>query len=217
MITFTHFLESMKHYSEEMYIKWMDSLADNDFVIIDDFLSQELLIQLSSFFDKKIIENDLEKAGIGALGNHKIIESIRGDYVYWLNEDRDLELVKLFNQLNEMICILKRYCFLSISDLECHLAYYPKGLFYKKHVDQFKERNNRIISFALYLNQDWKEEHEGQLVIYKDGLEHKINPIKNRIVLFKSADLVHEVLLTNQPRYSVTGWMLNNPVGLGFL
>ena len=163
------------------------------------------------------MEDDLEKAGIGALGNYTIDKKIRGDYVYWLNENRDVELDKLFNQLNEMVSKLKRYCFLSISDVECHLAYYPEGSFYKKHVDQFKERNNRIISFALYLNEDWKDEDEGQLVIYKDEESYKINPIKNRIVLFKSAGLEHEVLLTNSPRYSVTGWMLNNPVGLGFL
>jgi SM-20-related protein len=207
----------MKTYSEETYISWMDILADNDFVVIDDFLSDDLLDKLCQFFEERLNENDLEKAGIGALGNHTIDKKIRGDYIYWLSESRDIELNKLFNQLNEMVSKLKYYCFLSISDVECHLAYYPEGSFYKKHVDQFKERNNRIISFALYLNQDWKEENEGQLVIYKDGKSHKIDPIKNRIVIFKSAGLEHEVLLTNAPRYSVTGWMLNNPVGLGFL
>lgn len=207
----------MKTYSEETYIAWMDELADNDFVVVDDFLSDYLVNKVISFFEDRLSENDLEKAGIGALGNHTIDKKIRGDYIYWLSEPRDVELNQLFDQLNEMILNLKRYCFLSISDVECHLAYYPEGSFYKKHVDQFKERNNRIISFALYLNEDWKAEDEGQLVIYKDGNTHKIDPLKNRIVLFKSAGLEHEVLLTNAPRYSVTGWMLNNPVGLGFL
>ena len=207
----------MKHYSEDTYIDWMDALADNDFVVIDDFLADDMIDKLSSYFEERLDENDLEKAGIGALGNHTIDKKIRGDYVYWLNEDRDVYLSSLFHQMNEMITMLKRYCYLSISDVECHLAYYPQGSFYKRHVDQFKERNNRIISFALYLNDDWKHENEGQLVIYKDEESHKINPIKNRIVLFKSAGLEHEALLTNAPRYSVTGWMLNNPVGLGFL
>lgn len=217
MTKFAHFFLSMKNYSEETYIEWMDTLANNDFVVIDNFLETDLVENLSDFFEKRLDENDLEKAGIGALGNHTIDKKIRGDYIYWLSENRDLELNDLFLQMNEMISKLKRYCFLSISDFECHLAYYPEGSFYKKHVDQFKERNNRIISFVLYLNKNWKPEDEGQLVIYKEEESHKIDPIKNRIVIFKSAGLEHEVLLTNEPRYSVTGWMLNNPVGLGFL
>ncbi|MEJ6583719.1 MAG: 2OG-Fe(II) oxygenase [Crocinitomicaceae bacterium] len=207
----------MEFFSDETYISWLDQLAENDYVIIDDFISEELFGSVSTYFSARLAEDDLAKAGIGALGTYTVDKQIRGDYVYWLDESKDTTLQPFFAQMNEFVSKLKRFCFLSISDVECHLAYYPIGSFYKRHVDQFKERNNRILSFVLYLNPNWKEEHEGELVIYKDEKTIKVAPIKSRLILFKSAGLEHEVALTHNERFSLTGWMLNNPVGIGFL
>ncbi len=207
----------MEFNSEDKYIEWLDRLAEDDFVVIDDFITSGLYEQIFSFFQQRLDEDDLAKAGIGALGDHTIDKKIRGDYVYWLDEKRDTELNAFYEQLHEMVQQIKRLCFLGISDVECHLAYYPTGTFYKRHVDQFKERSNRIISFVLYLNTDWRVGDGGELVIYKENEQIKIEPLKSRLILFKSAEVEHEVLVTNAERYSLTGWMLNNPVGLGFL
>jgi len=207
----------MEFFSDETYISWLDQLAENDYVIIDDFVSEDLFGIVSTYFSERLAEDDLAKAGIGALGDYTVDKQIRGDYVYWLDESKDTTLQPFFDQMNEFVLKVKRFCFLSISDVECHLAYYPTGSFYKRHVDQFKERNNRILSFVLYLNPEWKVEHEGELVIYKDDKAIKVAPIKSRLILFKSAGLEHEVALTHNERLSLTGWMLNNPVGLGFL
>ena len=204
----------MNYFNETQYIDWMDTLAEKDYVVIDDFIGAELYNEVSRFFEDKLIANDLEKAGIGAMGLHTINKQIRGDYVYWLEET---ELAEYFSMIQEMRDQIRRICFVSLSDFECHLAYYPKGTFYKKHVDQFKERNNRIISFVLYLNEDWKTGDGGELIIHQNGEQKVVEPIKNRLILFKSADVLHEVAITYEKRMSITGWMLNNPVGLGFL
>lgn len=207
----------MAFFSEETYLGWIDQLADQDFVVIDNFISPALYTTIFSFFEVRLAEDDLAKAGIGALGLHTIDKKIRGDYVYWLDENKDSELNLFYAQVNELVEKIRRYCFLPISDFECHLAYYPAGTFYKKHLDQFKERNNRLISFVLYLNPNWRPNDGGELVIYKKGETQLVEPLCNRLVLFKSDCVPHEVSLTNVPRYSLTGWMLNNPVGLGFL
>lgn len=207
----------MSFFTEEIYLKWIDQLAVDDFVVIDDFIPAELYAEVMGYFEKRIAENELKKAGIGALGKYTINTEIRGDYVYWLNKEKEAELPELAERTEELIEKIKRYCFLSISDYESHLAYYPIGTFYKKHVDRFKNRSNRVLSFVLYLNANWKAGDGGELIIHKDGLETKIEPLKMRLVLFKSAETLHEVALTHVPRYSVTGWMLNNPVGLGFI
>jgi SM-20-related protein len=207
----------MSFYTEDIYLKWIDQLAEDDYVIIDNFIPEELYSIIFSFFNERIAEDDLEKAGIGALGLHTVDKQVRGDYVYWINQERDLVLKELSSRVDELIEKIKRYCFLSISDFESHLAYYPAGTFYKKHLDQFKDRSNRILSFVLYLNPDWKTGDGGELIIHKEKEKIAISPLKTRLVLFKSASVLHEVALTNVPRYSVTGWMLNNPVGLGFL
>ncbi|MDX1350791.1 MAG: 2OG-Fe(II) oxygenase [Putridiphycobacter sp.] len=207
----------MKNYDESDYIKWVDELAEKDYVNIDNFLSEKDLQTLHQFFNSKLAANDLDKAGIGTLGLHTINTEVRGDYVYWINQHNDLALNAIFRQTNTLIEKIKRYCFLSISDFECHLAFYPEKTFYKAHFDQFKERNNRILSFVLYLNKGWKKGDGGELIIHEKGAKTTIEPFENRLVLFKSASVLHEVSMTFKPRYSLTGWMLNNPVGLGFL
>lgn len=207
----------MKTYTDEVYLSWLDELAQKDFVVIDNYLSEDLYTRLFHFFEAKRKENELSKAGIGALGEYTIASEIRGDYVYWLNPDTDIELKPIQSQLNELVNMVNRYLFLSISDFEYHLAYYPEKTFYHKHLDQFKQRNNRQLSFVLYLNSNWEIGDGGELRIFREDGEIDIQPVKNRLILFKSSVVEHEVLLTSKGRYSLTGWMLNNPVGLGFL
>ncbi|MDX1447025.1 2OG-Fe(II) oxygenase [Lishizhenia sp.] len=207
----------MKAYSEEIYLSWLDELAQKDFVVIDNYLSEEIFANVFNFFQSKRDEDALAKAGIGSLGDHTIVEEIRGDYVYWIDKHKDQELVDLHTQMDDLVAKVNRYLFLSISDFEYHLAFYPKGTFYQKHLDQFKGRNNRQLSYVLYLNKDWKQGDGGELRIFGEAGNLDIAPKANRLVLFKSGVLEHEVLTTETGRMSLTGWMLNNPVGLGFL
>lgn len=53
---------------------------------------------------------------------------------------------------------LGMYCFISLSGSEFHLAKYPIGSKYEKHIDQFNKRSNRQITVLIYLNKDWKKE-----------------------------------------------------------
>jgi SM-20-related protein len=113
--------------------------------------------------------------------------------------------------------VMNRYCYLSLSDYEFHLAHYPTGTFYKRHLDQFVGRNNRMISVVIYLNEHWKVGDGGELQIYLESGDVTVQPKARRCVLFKSADVEHEVLTTNVGRDSLTGWLLYKPAGLGLL
>lgn len=206
----------MQWYADEVYLSWVDKLAADDFVIIDNYIKDDMFRLIQSFFNEQRKEDELVKAGIGSLGDHAINACVRGDYIYWLDKSRDARLEDFYRMVEELIEKLNRYCFLSISDFEFHLAYYPEGTFYKKHLDQFRGRNNRIISFVLYLNENWQKGDGGELKIFGDH-EQEIEPLAKRLVLFKSAEVEHEVLLANQPRFSLTGWLLNNPVGIGYI
>lgn len=190
----------------------MDSLSQFDYVVIDNFLTPDVLFNVKTFFKEKELENKLDKAAIGATGESKVINEIRGDYTFWLDKARDEDKLQLFEVLEEVKLMINRFCFLSLSDYEFHLALYPKGSFYKKHLDQFKGRNNRMISMIIYLNENWQNGDGGELKIYPEGKEEKIiEPFENRCILFRSDVLFHEVLPTNKPRKSVTGWMLYQP------
>lgn len=87
----------------------------------------------------------------------------------------------------------------------------------KTVIDQFNDRSNRLISMVFYLNPNWKPEHEGQLRIYRDDSYVDIEPIAGRLAIFKSEGVLHEVTYTHVSRYSLAGWLLRKPPGVGFL
>ena len=210
-------LKRLSNISDEQWIDWVDALANNDYLVIDDFLDDEIYTLLRGFFLNKLGHDEFDPAGIGAQANHHLDKSRRGDHVYWLDPNSDTHLSPVFELINDLITKLNRFCYLGIADFETHLAYYPEGTFYEKHVDQFKARSNRLISMIIYLNEDWKPGNGGELKLYLDNEEKLVEPIAKRIVLFKSDVLPHEVLTTHVGRYSLTGWLLKNPADLGFL
>lgn len=204
-------------YSEDQWIRWMDELAIQDYVIADDFISDEMFRLIMKFFREKEENDQLKKAGIGSSGEFQLNASVRGDFIHWLERERDSELEPFFGLMDELIESLKRYCFMSLSGSEFHIAKYPEGSHYDRHLDQFNERSNRQITVLIYLNQNWKNGDGGELKIYKAGEEILVEPIAKRLLLFKSDVVEHEVLTTNVPRYSLTGWLLHQPATVGYL
>lgn len=205
------------NYSEDQWIRWMEELAINDCVIADNFISKEMFRSIMEFFLEKEQNDQLKKAGIGSSGEFQLNASIRGDFIYWLERERDKKLELFFGLMDELIESLKRHCFMSLSGSEFHIAKYPEGSHYDKHLDQFSERSNRQITVLIYLNEDWKKGDGGELKIYKDDKEILVEPIAKRLLLFKSDTVEHEVLTTNVPRYSLTGWLLHQPATVGYL
>ncbi len=204
-------------FSDEQWLSWIDKLAEDDFVVIDDFISNEQLLQLRAFLLEKWQNDAFNHAKIGSNINDTLASDIRGDYTFWLNEKRDEQLNVFFNLIRESIANFNRYCFLSLAGFEFHLAHYPPNTFYKRHFDRFKDKSNRILSFVIYLNENWVEEQGGQLRMYNvNGHEHlDVEPIAKRVVIFKSDAVEHEVLPTTASRYSFTGWLLYQPSTVG--
>lgn len=207
----------MTTYNDEQWVDWIDQLADRDYVVIDNFLPDEDHAQMRSFLMDRLEEDKFKQAGIGSVYNNLTEKAIRSDFTYWLDRERDQEINTFFRVVEETIGNLNRYCFLSLSGFEFHFAHYPKGTFYKRHLDQFKERSNRLISMIIYLNEDWSKGDGGELVIYRDDEAITVEPLNNRCILFKSHVLEHEVLISNKDRFSVTGWLLHQPSGVGYI
>nr|WP_299203898.1 2OG-Fe(II) oxygenase [uncultured Brumimicrobium sp.] len=196
----------------------MDLLAQQDYITIDNFFNPEDLNNAHHFFETKQQEGVFQKAAIGASGNEKIINEVRGDYTYWLEKGKHTQINSIFETLDEVKSIFNRLMYLSLADYEFHLAHYPKGSFYKKHLDQFDGRNNRMVSVIIYLNKGWKDGDGGELRIYPEGQDPiDIAPLENRCIMFRSDTLYHEVLTSNTSRKSITGWMLYQPAVLPYL
>lgn len=192
----------------------MDDISDKDYVIIDHFLRDDLYAEIRSFFLDKLPV--FKEAGIGTDIDKHVDNNVRGDFTYWLDRKRDTNVQELWNLVDEVIHMFNRYCFLSLSGYEFHLAHYPSGGHYDKHLDQFENRNNRMISVVIYLNEGWQKGDGGELEIFEnDNESFLVEPIAGRCVMFKSAKVPHAVLEAHKSRFSLTGWLLYQPSALG--
>lgn len=195
----------------------LDAFAQQEYLVINNFLPKELANKILADAKYWKDEEAFKKAGIGKLDSLIIKESYRSDKIKWINKEDCLVATKQYlSILDELLLVFNRSFFLSLKDYESMYAIYPKGAFYKKHTDRFAQQPHRIISLVLYLNENWQETDQGQLILYKENETIKVNPLFNRLALFKS-ELWHEVLPCKTPRYSVTTWLKDQYNDINFL
>jgi len=195
----------------------IDQLSDIGYFIWDDFVSSEDVGKLVSIANQGSKSGDFKKAGIGKQALFQLDKSIRGDYIQWLDRNNQNQIVLQFlDKMERLKNTLNQTCYLGLKDFETHFAIYPENTFYKKHIDRFQQNAHRVISFVLYLNENWQEGHGGELAIYLDDKTEIIEPLAGRLLLFRS-ELEHEVLMSYRNRYSITGWMLDKDMSLTFL
>lgn len=185
----------------------INSFIDNKVGIAENFLTKALSFQLTENIKSLYAGNQMQSAGTGS-GLAEQNKLFRRDIIYWLDRKHDniyenqfLDLVEAFvKHLNET-------CYTGITGYEFHYALYEKGSFYKKHLDQFRYNKSRQYSLIMYLNEDWQHADGGELCIHHADSIQIIPPSNGKSVFFKSSELEHEVLLTNKPRLSITGWL----------
>ncbi len=187
-----------------------DGLANDGISVIDDFLSNEEVrdILQTDAFKSGLLR--FKKAGIGKSQAKQINESIRGDYIQWIDPANVVPPIHLYlNRLSKLISFLNQSLFLSLKGLEMHMTIYPTGSFYNRHLDQFKKDDHRKLSIICYLNENWKEDEGGQLRVYFTEQHKDYFPTAGKLVCFRSDLLEHEVLPATRQRLSLTGWLLD--------
>lgn len=193
---------------EKVFEGIIDSFLETRVGIIDNFLDADLAKNLKENLLSLFLQKEFKQAGIG--NDSKLLKdkSIRSDLIYWLDRKHEnIHENNFFDQMDAFVKYLNRTCFTGITDYEFHYAYYDKGSSYKRHLDQFKDNSKRAFSMIMYLNDDWIPAHGGQLRIYHPDSEQTISPMNSKCVFFKSSELEHEVLLSHEPRMSITGWL----------
>lgn len=207
---------------ELLYTRIGDELANQGYALVDEFLSPEFQNSLRGEITGLLDQGGMKVAGIGNSDAKVIERSIRGDQIYWLEEGEENgdtpAGLKFLEQIHGVREFLRRYLMLPLRGIESHYAVYPKGTYYKRHLDQFQGESHRKLSFICYLNQNWEPGDGGELMIYhEEEDEIRVNPLGGRLVIFRSDLLEHEVLITQAQRIGITGWMLDCEPGLRFL
>ena len=213
------------HYFAHNLQQQLDQITNHGYCVMDNFLSPSVIDTLAS--EILVLENGalLHAANTGR-AQTTVNTKFRGDSIYWLNEaEASPAQQTYFDEMERLRYGLNRHLYLGLDLLESHLALYPIGAGYQKHLDRFKANDNsqlpqRQISCILYLNKDWLEEDGGYLRLYlnaddaTDGIvatasSLDIAPIAGRLVMFLSDTFYHEVMPANRARMSLTGWFLN--------
>src|SRR5258708_8713913 len=201
-----------------LYEKVADGLAQQGYAIIDPFLSHSERGAKLEIGDVKGGLVEFKKGGVGKERERKINETIRGDYVQWIDRpSAGRELKVYLDKLDTMISYINRTLFLSLKDFEVHLTLYPSGSGYTRPLDQFRGDDHRRLSVILYLNEGWKEEEGGQLRLHLPGGPIDVFPIAGRLVCFRSDKIEHEVMPATRDRLSITGWVLDQLAELKYL
>ncbi|WP_100611195.1 2OG-Fe(II) oxygenase [Confluentibacter lentus] len=209
----SHLFEDIDFVENPLYEAIITDILSKKYSIVEDFFSAEDVAVLRQSLLKKHEDNAFKKAAIGNRFEETIVRSIRGDVILWMDETQaDTSELLFFNKINSLINYLNRTCFLGILHKEFHYALYPKGTFYKRHIDTFQNDDRRKLSFVCYLNEDgWLPENGGELVLYLDEngeqTEKIIYPLPGRVVIFESQIIEHEVKPVNKERLSITGWL----------
>jgi SM-20-related protein len=183
-----------------------NDLSNQGWVIIDDFLTPALITQLADECRQRDDNGDLAQAGIGRAEQRSVQQSIRGDKIQWLEQAMSPAIDHYLNSMAALRNMLNEQLFLGLESNENHFALYPPGAFYQRHIDRFRDNDSRTISSVLYLNAHWETDFGGELRLFCNDQHLDVPPIANRLLLFVSADIWHEVLPTKVERLSLTGW-----------
>lgn len=192
---------------EDVFERITQDLEARGYAYLPSVLPQPVTDSLLDYLAR--LEHDKFHDGAIGRGRAKIRNRfIRRDRIHWIDEANPAAKV-WFNWTQQLQAYLNRRLFLGLFSFECHFAHYKVGDFYRRHLDAFKGKSNRVLSLVVYLNRGWEPDHGGELVIYSpnDGSELvKVTPGLATLVLFLSEDFEHEVLPTNRDRYTVAGW-----------
>jgi SM-20-related protein len=186
-------------------------LAEHGWCAMPGFVSPLLTGQLAMEAMSDWRAGCFRTAGVGRGDELELRPEVRNDQVQWLDPADCSGAQRIYlDQLEQLRLAINRSLYLGLFAFEGHLAVYPPGSYYRRHLDQFRGIGQRTVTAILYLNHQWTEDDGGQLRIYTDPGRPdeyaEILPVGGTLVTFLSARFPHEVLPAQRDRLSLTGW-----------
>jgi SM-20-related protein len=196
---------------QAMTQKIAGDLVAQGFSVCENFAEPSLVEQLVLETRRRWNDGLFDYARVGQGEEKQRCPSVRSDRIHWL-EPHDLEdgQTRYLDALEGLRLAINQATMMGIFEWEGHLAIYPSGTFYRRHLDVFRNARERKISTILYLNQGWTPPDGGELRVYLDGASLDsfvdVAPKAGTLVTFLSEQFYHEVLPAHRERMSITGW-----------
>jgi SM-20-related protein len=183
----------------------LHGILSDGIAVGDGFLEASEVAALARCAEIRRARGEFAEGRIGAAPERR--GNIRGDFTCWLTQPLFEPEQRLLDLLEILRLELNRAAMLGLFDLELHYAWYPPGAEYARHVDRPQGRDARVVSLALYLNEDWGPLDGGALRCFDGAAAWRdIDPIGGRLVTFLSEAREHAVLSAKRPRLAATGW-----------
>ncbi|MCB0509518.1 MAG: oxidoreductase, partial [Bacteroidetes bacterium] len=97
----------------------LDVFARDGYLLIDNFLEEDIALQLLEELKHWKEQEAFRIAGIGKLTQHKIEEDFRKDEIKWIDRENCLPATKVYLQsLESLMKQLSREFYLSLKDFE---------------------------------------------------------------------------------------------------
>lgn len=189
----------------------VEDVVAQGFSVYEGFIGEALVHQLVA--DTRILweQGEFESAKVGHGAEKQSCPTVRSDRIHWLEPDElSSGQARYTATLEKLRLALNRATMVGLFEWEGHLAIYPAGSFYRRHLDVFRHARERKLSTILYLNEGWTAGDGGELRFYLNGTNREeyvdIAPRAGTLVTFWSEQFYHEVLVAHQERMSITGW-----------
>ena len=180
------------------------------------FLPEALFFALRAEIQAIDAEDDLTPAGIGRENAFQLDRSIRRSRISWLDGSTPAQagFLQWAEQLREAV---NRVLMIGLFEFEACYAVYRSGGFYDRHLDSFEGARNRVVSLVVYLNEDWRPEDGGALIVWPEGAgpedepAARLMPERAGVVLMLSETVPHAVEMTHASRFAIAAWWRVNP------
>src|SRR5690554_7464659 len=107
--------EQLDFVENPIYEKIIEDLSTHHYSIVDHFFSETEVVLLREALLNKQEEHTFKKAAIGNRVNETIKKSVRGDFIYWIDEALANTSEKVFfDKVNDLISYLNKTCFMGI-------------------------------------------------------------------------------------------------------
>jgi SM-20-related protein len=193
----------------------IQSLGERGWFTRASFLGEAEARRVHAEAKARVEAGQLRPAGIRRGADHTLDRATRGDFITWVTQDEQGSgISRLRDAYAALAETLSAEAYLGLGRFDLQLAWYPgDGALYARHVDAFPGQSNRRVTAIYYLNPDWVPAHGGLLRLYPEGGPVDVEPTLDRLVVFLSERIEHEVLPSHAPRLALTAWFYGRSAG----
>ena len=184
----------------------IQALGQGHAVIRDHVLGQDMARQIA--VDVQVFAGELQPARMGHGAARWLDVTERGDELMWIDPaTAPASLHCLRDRLEALRLHLNRDAYLGLRRFDLQLAQYRlHGARYARHADAFRVQTRRRLTAIYYVNPRWIPAHGGVLRLYTPDGPRDVEPLLDRMVLFLSEQVEHEVLPSFALRTALTAW-----------